>query len=115
MWVISLICTYSLFGLTYGLRHVGQILKTLNEAGEFEKFLREMVAMYELTPKGAEYYSQLQDLHVSKSEVLAEYKTMKQHETRYTLQVFFMGFILWPYYIFSINQKKIVMKREWRR
>ncbi len=116
MWMISVICAYLLVGMIYGIQHMSSIYAMLREAGDKETFLREMVAMYELTPQGAEYYAQLQGLYVEKGELLAEYKIFKANEGKYQFLTFLFGFVLWPYYIFSISKrKKATKKREMGR
>ncbi|MEX3713421.1 hypothetical protein ABFV99_13535 [Cytobacillus horneckiae] len=115
MYFISFLCLYLLIGMIFGFNHVSTIKKLVIEAGDKEKALREMVAMYEYSPQGAEYYAQLQELYVVKAELLAEYKLLKANEFSYELQLFLMGAILWPYYMIFISQTKKYEKREWRR
>lgn len=114
LW-LSLVSAYGLIGLLYGLIHMSNIYSKVVQAGNHEQFLREMVSMYELTPQGAEYYAQLQDLYFRKGDILEEYKHFKKGETKYQLQLFTLGFLLWPYYVFSINQVNRHKKKEWGR
>ncbi|MES9681707.1 hypothetical protein ABWK22_02080 [Gottfriedia acidiceleris] len=112
MWFISFVCAYLLIGLVHGFQHMANIYSVLTEVGKEEKYLREMVAMYELTPQGAKYYTELQELHMLKGDLLAEYRLLEENEDKYQFQTFLFGFILWPYYIFSIGRKRATMKRE---
>ncbi|MDA1616480.1 hypothetical protein PDK03_07775 [Bacillus cereus group sp. TH204-1LC] len=115
MWIISIVSAYLLVGVIYGILHLSNIYTTIRQVGDKEAFLREMVSMYELTPQGAEYYAQLQELYVEKGELLAEYKVFKANEDWYQLQTFLLGFVFWPYYIFSIYRKRKNIRREMGR
>lgn len=115
MWILSIVLAYVLVGLLHGIQHMANIYTLVTDTGRHEGILRELVSMYEFTPKGAEYYAELQDLHVRKAELLAEYKLLQANKTKYQLQTFLLGFALWPYYIFSISRKKTTMKREMGR
>ncbi|ARO21387.1 hypothetical protein B2J90_28635 (plasmid) [Bacillus tropicus] len=112
MWTVLLISLYVVVGIVYGFQHMISIYAMLREAGDKETFLREMVSMYELTPQGAEYYAQLQNLYVEKGELLAEYKLFKANEGKYQFLTFLFGFVLWPYYIFSISKRKRTIKKR---
>ncbi|HDR4736891.1 TPA: hypothetical protein QCR36_003942 [Bacillus cereus] len=112
MWIVLFVSFYVVTGIVYGFQHMISIYTMIRQAGDKEAFLREMVAMYELTPQGAEYYAQLQDLYVEKGELLAEYKIYKANEGKYQFLTFLFGFVLWPYYIFSISKRKRTTKKR---
>ncbi|MFE4029291.1 hypothetical protein ACFX4N_24375 [Priestia sp. YIM B13551] len=109
IWIILLASLYVLVGAINGLQHTFNMQKLLEDVEKEEQYLMEMVRMYELTPSGAEYYAKLQDLHIFKSEALAELKVFKKGENKYLLQTFLLSFIFWPYFVFALNKSK---KRE---
>lgn len=107
MWmVIDIISIYIIIGLIYGIQHMSDIYSAITRVGEREKFLREMVILYDVTPKGADYYTQLQELYIGQGDHLAEYKSMTEHKMLYQFQTFLLGSTLWPFYMISIFKIK---------
>ncbi|UOE58199.1 hypothetical protein [Cytobacillus oceanisediminis] len=110
MWIFSVISSYLFIGLFYGMNHTTHIINTLKLAGEQEELLRKMISAYTYTPQGAEYFMELQELHIQKAEALEEYTAYKKNEHRYMVLVFVLGFLLWPYYLLNIGKKNFTEK-----
>ena len=108
MWIVYSIGSYLLIGLLFGVNHVIRIKKPILLAGRQEEALREMVSMHQYTPQGADYYTKLQEIHITKGEFLAEYKIWKASAFKYEFQAFSLAVLLWPYFItyISLNKKK---------
>lgn len=104
MWMIFAIF-YLVVGFIYGLHHVKHILSLLHQAETQEKYLRDMISMHNLTPMGAEYYIQLQEMKINQFDLLEEVKLWKQDQEAYTFWLFLMGFLLWPYYAMHVKTK----------
>lgn len=96
---------YLLIGLFYGWYHLKSVMITIHETYWEDFRLREMVSMHNFTPIGADYYAQLQDLHITKGWILEEWNLFKKDKTKYKIQTYLLGCFNWVYYVRKIKKK----------
>ena len=104
MLFISVICFYLLIGLIYGVRHADLVVTRLTQVGVMEDQLKSMVKMYKYSPKGAEYYMELQELHIKEKETLEEYKLYEKDRGSYVGKTFTLALLFWPYYLVAVKK-----------
>lgn len=112
MYIISLVALYLLAGMVVGLNHVVLLKNIIIPIGLEEKKLKEFVSMYQYSPKGAEYYAQLQELYINKVETLDEYYLYEKNQFQFELIHFSLSALFWPYYLFLILVSKN-KRKEW--
>lgn len=103
---IFLFIPYVSFGLIYSFIHTRDMLSKIKIVKDEEKRLTTLVAMYELTPQGAEYYTELQNLHIYDKLFLDEAERFDKTPKRYIARVYLIGVFLWPVYLYMINANK---------
>lgn len=92
---------YLIVGLSFAMYHVYMVRKRLEEIITVEDHLRKMIQMYAMSPKGAEYYVKLQDLHIDNQELIEESTLYRKQKSRYIAKMTFYAFLLWPLHILS--------------
>lgn len=88
----------------YGLYHASVISKKLQVLALRERALRERVSIHELTPVGAEYFNELQELYLTHAEALHDLKHYQKKPIRYLFPHFVFAMIFWPYFVFSTRR-----------
>lgn len=101
---LVLIGSYFVTGFVYAFGHVSQVVERITEFGERELILRNKVAMYDMTPAGATYYTELQEMHIRYAEPIAEYSLYMKNKAKYRRALFASGCMFWVYYMASIRE-----------
>lgn len=99
---LVLMGVYLVVGLIYGFSHVAVIVRRITEIGEQERILRQKVAMYDMTPAGAAYFIDLQDMHIQYKEPLAEYDQYVTNKAKYRRGIYAAGCLFWVYYMAAL-------------
>lgn len=96
------VALYFIVGIVYGIKHMRFITHRILDCSERDRILKEKVAIYDMTPAGAAYYTELQELHITEAELLFEHKAYKKKPKRYKLTLFVFGMLFWVYYLTSL-------------
>lgn len=97
---------YLCIGVIYSTIHMRLTNQAIRDVDKKATKLKRLVRRYELTPKGAEYYAELQDLYVTHDTFLREAELLKKKPYRYTLTKLFRGQIFWPLYVYIARKRK---------
>lgn len=106
MYFFLLISLYCILSFVISIRHTLSVLRIMNQAKKEESYLRDMVAMYEYTPTGAQYYLYLQNLYIKKKEAFDEYNIYIKNKFKFCAQHIILYALFWPYYFIHFFQQK---------
>ena len=62
--------------------------------------------MYDMTPAGANYYTELQEMHIQYDEVRGEYEQYMKSKRKYRSQLYAAGSLFWLYYVLALSSMK---------
>lgn len=104
--IFLIVVTYIIVGLIFAVRHVSFIVNRLKKTAFEKDKLEKMTAQYNLTPKGADYFTQLQNMYIEQDIYIEESEKLLDKPFRYKLKSFIPAFLAWPFFLYLLNAEK---------